>query len=149
MAERHGSRSQPVQIPGRRPLTKASHENGLDRLANLENVADEIVVDGPHARALVGTGDDEALALQSPQGLPDGVRAHRIARREFLGLEPRARFETPATMSRRRSSVRRWERLEFLDIGVGRQGVLHRLHRVSLCQEQKNSIDFSSDFYVL
>ncbi len=95
VAECHGSRSQAVQIAGRRPLTKASHENGLDRLANLENVADEIVVDAAHPGALMGTGDDEALALQSPKGLPDRIGAHPIARGKLFRLQPRAGFENP------------------------------------------------------
>ena len=85
VGEGGGGVAQTVEIPRRRTLTEAAHEDRLDRLANLENVANEIVVDSAHPRALVGIGDDEALALKPPQGLPDrdwrSPRSARQARR--------------------------------------------------------------------
>ena len=77
----------------RRPLAEAAHDERLERLADLEDVADEVVVDDPHARALIGVGDDEALALQPPERLAHRIGADPVARREILGLQPGARLE--------------------------------------------------------
>ena len=74
--------AQAVDIPRRRTLAEPAHEDRLDRLANLENVANEIVVDSAHAGALIGIGDDEPLALKPPKRLPDRIGAHPIARRQ-------------------------------------------------------------------
>ena len=64
--------------------------NDSKRFADLEDIADEIVVDHAHARALVGIGHDETFALQAPQRLAHRVGAHPVASRQILGLQPGA-----------------------------------------------------------
>ena len=50
----------------------------LDQNADLVDVADEILVDRPHARAAVRGEDDEAFAAEELQRLANGVRGGAV-----------------------------------------------------------------------
>src|SRR3546814_6508409 len=82
-----------VEIVGRRAKAKPPYEDGFNNFAELEDVSDEVVIDDAHPRAMVGCGDNKALALQPPQSFPPRVRAYIVAIRQHFGLQSRTRLE--------------------------------------------------------
>ena len=91
--ELSGCLAQAHQVGRGHALAEAADDEWLQRLADLEDVAHEVVIDRAHTRALIGIGDNEALALEAPQRLAHRVCADRIALGELLGLEPGARLK--------------------------------------------------------
>ena len=78
----------------RRHADEPARQRRLDEHADLGDVADEVLVDGPHARAAVRRDDDEAFAAQNLQRLAHRVGGGAVAAREvgddqpLVGLEP-------------------------------------------------------------
>ena len=136
-----GGGAQTVEIAGCRSLTEAADENRLDRLPNLEDVANEIVVDRAHAGPLVRIGDDKALPLQPPQGLPNRVGAHRITRRKLLGLEPRARRKNAGDNVAAKVAGDAMRKAGILGHLSGRPAS-KRCNRMVLSSTARNSIDW-------
>lgn len=72
---------EPDDILLARGLDEISHEVGFQLLADLADITDEIGVDGPHPRALVGYEIDQPLAAQLLQRLAHRIGRHAVALR--------------------------------------------------------------------
>ena len=79
------------QLPGRQ-LRRDGLETGPDRVALLQVGGRQI----PHPDALVGSGLDQAQALQLPQGLPHGRLADLQLRGDAALHDALARLPAPA-----------------------------------------------------
>ena len=87
-----------------RHADEPARQGRLDQNADLVDVADEILVDRPDARAAIAVKDDEAFAAQQLQRLANRVGRGAVALGEIGDDQPLIGLEPPAMMSSRISS---------------------------------------------